>query len=413
MVTKIPKGVYTMEKRLVIIRHNAKAYQKASKKIKAQMLKELSEILHMNKQYIASLLRASGKVVVTKGKIRVIADPTLAELSKRGRKRVYGGDIERALRRIWPLTGFASSKHLVAFIRLNQGIIFNHPEIKGFIREKTKALLLKISASTVDRLLKPYRDKLKLKRKYRGNPFSSNLKKSIKVESWFDKPKEPGYIEIDLVHHSGASGKGEFIYTLTATEITTGWTELIPVKNKAMIWTREALEKILKAIPVPVRKIHSDNGTEFINAHVQRFCKEKGIEFTRSRPYRKNDSPYVESKNWSMVRAYTGWRRYDTEEELDILKRLERLIALRQNLFMPQMKLIYRGRDKGKVVKTYEMDIPIRRALNLDSISENTKEKLVRLRESIDIVRLSEEIERLSEDLSNAYEKKLRRFRNA
>ncbi|MFN3395915.1 MAG: transposase, partial [Thermodesulfovibrionales bacterium] len=151
----------------------------------------------------------------------------------------------------------------------------------------------------------------------------------------------------------------------------------------------------------------------FINAHVQRFCKEKGIEFTRSRPYRKNDSPYVESKNWSMVRAYTGWRRYDTEEELEILKKLERLIAVRQNIFMPQMKLTYRHREDSKVVKAYEMDIPLRRVLSLEGVQAERKDKLTRLRSSIDIVRLSEEIERLSEDLSNAYEKKLRRFRNA
>lgn len=413
MVAKVPKGVYTMKNKLVIINHNAKAYQKASKKTKSQMLKELSEILHMNKQYIASLLRASGRVLVTKGKIRVIADPTLAELSKRGRKRVYGEDIDRALRRIWPLTGFSSSKHLVAFIRLNHEILFNHPELKGYISEKTKALLLKMSASTADRRLKPYRDKLKLKKRYKGNPFSSNLKKSVKVESWFDRPKEPGYLEIDLVHHSGASGKGEFIYTLTATEVSTGWTELRPIRNKAMVWTKQALEDILKAMPMPIRKIHSDNGSEFINAHVQRFCKEKGIEFTRSRPYRKNDSPYVESKNWSMVRAYTGWRRYDTDEELEILKKLERLITVRQNIFMPQMKLTYRHREGGKVVKAYEMDIPLRRVLNLEGVSAEIKEKLVRLRNSIDIVRLSEEIERLSEDLSIAYENKFRRLRYA
>lgn len=413
MVAFIPKGVYTMRGKAVIIKHNAEAYQKASKKIKSKILEELSEILHMNKQYLASLLRKAGKVVVRKGKIVVVADPSINDLSKRGRKKVYGEDVLRALKRIWPLTGFASSKHLVAFIRLNHEILFSHREIKGFICEKTKALLLNISAATVDRLIKPYRDKLKLKKRYKGNPFSSNLKKSIMVESLFDKPKEPGYIEIDLVHHSGASGKGEFIYTLTVTEISTGWTELRPLRNKAMVWTVKALEDAIKAMPIPVRKIHSDNGSEFINAHLQRFCHEKGIKFTRSRPYRKNDSPYVESKNWSMVRAYTGWRRYDTEEELEILERLERLITIRQNIFMPQMKLTYRHREIGRWVKNYEMEIPLKRVLNLEVVDANTKDKLVKLRNSIDIVKLSEEIERLSEKLSIAYEKKLRRYEYA
>lgn len=110
------------------------------------------------------------------------------------------------------------------------------------------------------------------------------------VKTWFDKPKKPGYVEIDLVHHSGASGKGEFIYTLTAEELSTGWTELRALRNKAMIWTEKALEDIIKTMPVPLKKLHSDNGSEFINVHVQRFCKERGIDFSRSRPYRGNVS---------------------------------------------------------------------------------------------------------------------------
>lgn len=413
MVVSIPEGVYTMKDKSRIIKHNQELYQKASKKVKSRILDELSELLHMSREYLGSLLRKAGKVVLRQGKTVVVVDPSLNMLSRRGRKKKYGKDVEKALLRLWELTGFASSKHLVAFIRLNHECLFNHPELKEVLNDRTKHLLLTISASTADRCLKPYRDRLKLKQKYRGNPFSSNIKKSIKVESWFDKPREPGYIEIDLVHHCGVSGKGEFIYTLTAVEVSTGWTELIPIKNKAMVWTKAALEEIIQRIPVPVRKIHSDNGSEFINAHVQRFCKEKGIEFTRSRPYRKNDSPYVESRNWSMVRSHTGWRRYDTEEELKILEKLERLITLRGNLFMPQMKLIYKHRFDGKVVKTYEMDIPLMRVLNLKDIDVNTKQKLVKLRNSIDIVKLSKEIERLSEELSNAYEKKLRRFNNA
>lgn len=256
MVAEIPEGVYTMKNKLCIIFHNAKSYQKASKKIKTQMLNELSKILHLNRQYLASLLRTHEKIISKKGNVVFVADLSIKETSKRGRKRVYGKDIERALKLIWPLTGFASSKHLVAFIRLNYDIIFNHSEIKGHLSEKLKTLLLKISASTVDRLLKPYRDRLKLKKRYKGNPFSSNLKKSIKVEAWFDKPREPGYLEIDLVHHSGASGKGEFIYTLTATEVLTGWTELRPIRNKAMVWTQQALEDILKTMPVPIKRIH-------------------------------------------------------------------------------------------------------------------------------------------------------------
>lgn len=413
MVATVPKGVYTMKNRFVIINHNAKLYQRATKKVKTQMLNELFKLLHMNRQYLAGLLRNAGKVIYRKGKAVVVANPAIKELSKRGRKKIYGDDVLRILKRLWHISGFVSSKHLVGFIRLNHDKLFNHPELKNLITDSLKQQILRISASTVERMLKPYRDKLKLNRKYKGNPFSSNLKKSIAVESWFDRPKIPGYVEIDLVHHSGASGKGEFIYTLTATEVYTGWTELRPIKNKAMVWTKQALEDILKTIPVPVKILHSDNGSEFINAHVQRSCKEADIKFTRSRPYRKNDAPYVESKNWSMVRAYTGWRRYDTEEELRILEVLLKLITVRNNLFMPQMKLVSRIRENGHIKKVYELDTPLNRILKLNEVNALTKTKLVKLRDSIDIVRLSEKIEEFSEALTQAYEKKLRRYKNA
>ena len=201
MVASIPDGVYKMKSRYLIIKHNKKAYQKSIKKLKTHILDELSEILHLNRQYLSSLLRNIGNPIIRNGKVVVVADVTSNELSRRGRKKVYGKEILTLLKKIWPLTGFASSKHVVAFIKFNSDIIFNHVKLKDYLNKDTKQLLLTISASTVDRLLKPYRDQLKLKNHYNANSFSSNLKKSIKVESWFDKVKEPGYVEIDLVHH--------------------------------------------------------------------------------------------------------------------------------------------------------------------------------------------------------------------
>ena len=340
MVTTIPKGVYTMKDRMSIIKQNAALYRKSNKKQKSIILDELTSILHLSRKHLAFLLRHTGKTIYIRGK-KVILDLELTQLSNRGRKKTYTEELIKPLLEVWRYSGYISSKHLVIFIRLNEDKLSSLLErLTPDVREK----ILKISASTVDRLLKPVRDRMRLKSKYKRNPFSSNLKRSIEVESWFDKPKIYGYVEIDLVHHSGVSGKGDFIYTLTVTEITTGWTELRALKNKAMTWTSNALKDIKKSMPVEIREIHSDNGSEFINAHIQRLCKEEGIKFTRSRPYRKNDAPYVESKNWSLVRAYTGWRRYDTEEEYKVLDKLLRLVSLRHNLFIPTMKLNSRER---------------------------------------------------------------------
>ena len=127
------------------------------------------------------------------------------------------------------------------------------------------------------------------------------------------------------------------LYTLTAKEISTGWTAVRALNNKAMISTRKALEDVYCLMPVPLRSCHFDNGSEFINAHLIGFCKEKRIYFTRSRPYRENGSPYVESNNWSTVRGrHTGWMRYDTDEKLKALDSLLRLITMRHNFFMPR-----------------------------------------------------------------------------
>jgi ABC-type branched-subunit amino acid transport system ATPase component len=135
-----------------------------------------------------------------------------------------------------------------------------------------------------------------------------------------------------------------------------------------------------------------------------------GIDSSLSRPYRKNDAPYVESKNWSIIRAYTDWRRYDTDEELEILRRLLRLVSLRNNLFTPQMKIVQRQRVGDRIIKKYEMDTPLSRVLRLQEVNQKTKAALLKLRDSIDIVKLSEQIEYLTEELSAAYEKKLRRL---
>ncbi len=410
MVSIIPKKLYTMQQRYSIIKENARKYQKGSKKIKTQILNELENILRMNRQYLSFLLRNTGKKIVLKGKgIILIGEYSPERLSKRGRKKVYKEDIEEILVKIWVMSGFISSKHLSFFIKLNSDIIFSDSDLKDLIDEEKKEKLKKISAATIDRILRKYREKWKLREKYKGNPFSSNLKRSIKVESWFEREKDIGEIEIDLVHHCGENPEGQFIYILTATDVATGWTELGVLRNKAMVWTIKEIEEIKKNFPVKIKKIHSDNGSEFINSYLFKFCKENGIEFTRSRPYKKNDCPYVESKNWTMVRQYTGWKRYDTDQEYQILKKLVKLISLRHNLFIPQMKLIEKERIGGKVRKRYNMDTPLNRILKNNQVSEEIKERLKFLRNKIDIVKLTKAIVYLKEKLEKTYQMKRRK----
>jgi hypothetical protein len=161
-------------------------------------------------------------------------------------------------------------------------------------------------------------------------------------------------VEIDLVGHEGGNSSGEFCFTLTVTDIATGWTVNRSVRNKAQRWVFEALEHALAAFPFPIAGIDSDNGTEFINDHLLRYCIQHQITFTRSRPGHKNDGAHVEQKNWTRVRELVGYYRYDTPAELAKLNEIWELDTLFANYFLPQQKLVYKQRKGAKVIKKHD-----------------------------------------------------------
>ena len=138
---------------------------------------------------------------------------------------------------------------------------------------------------------------------------------------------------MDLVGHDGGNTSGDYCQSLDATDVCSGWTELRALRNKAQIWTFEAIDDIRESLPFPLLGVDSDNGGEFINAHLVKYCKENGITFTRSRPWRKNDSCYVEQKNYTAVRRYVGYFRYDTEEQLGLLNQLYEVLCPYLNFF--------------------------------------------------------------------------------
>ncbi|MEW6106817.1 MAG: transposase family protein, partial [Bacillota bacterium] len=177
-------------------------------------------------------------------------------------------------------------------------------ERRGELRldDDTRKKLLSISAATIDRRLAQDHRRLDIKGRSGTKP-GTLLKHNIPLETfseWSDT--EPGFVEIDLVGHDGGNTRGEYAQTLDVVDVATRWTETRAVKNKAQKWVFEALKHIIARIPFPVRGIDSDNGAEFTNDHLIRFCAQNRITFTRSRAYNKNGSCYVEQKNWSVVR---------------------------------------------------------------------------------------------------------------
>ena len=190
------------------------------------------------------------------------------------------------------------------------------------------ALLVAMSAATIDRRLAGERAKMVVRGRSHTKP-GSLLKSQIPIRTWADwDDAVPGFVEIDLVGHEGGVASGEFCFTLTVTDIATGWTVNRSVKNKAARWVFEALEHVVACFPFPILGIDSDNGSEFINENLLAWCTDQQITFTRSRPGNKNDGAHVEQKNWARVRELVGYYRYDTPAELAKLNEIWALDAL-------------------------------------------------------------------------------------
>jgi hypothetical protein len=204
------------------------------------------------------------------------------------------------------------------------------------------------------------------------------LKKNIPLrmgDEWDDAV--PGFVEIDLVAHCGESTAGEYVNTLDVTDICTGWTETRAVINKAERHVHAALIVIGNQQPFTYKGIDSDNGSEFINHHLFRWCKKENIVFTRSRPYKKNDNCHVEQKNWHVVRRNIGYGRYEGQEAVDALNAYYANLRLYSNFFIPQTKLISKERINGRIRKKYDIpQTPYRRCLDSEDISEEVKKAL-------------------------------------
>ena len=212
--------------------------------------------------------------------------------------------------------------------------------------------------------------------------------------------QEPGFFEIDLVGHDGGNAAGEFCHTLTITDVETGWVDLHGLKNKAQRWTHAAIDSARRSLPIVMQGIDTDNGSEFINHHLVRYCEEHGITFTRGRPYRKNDTCYVEQKNGHVVRRAVGYGRYGTDHELAVLNAVYRILCPLVNFFYPSAKLVKKTRTGSKVRRIYDdPQTPYHRVLASESVSDEVKARLKQQYTTLNPVALKRELTRLTEDL--------------
>lgn len=347
-----------------------------------------------NRTYASWLLRNAGRRVKIKTssgyRVILVADPS--RRIRRHRRKVYDGRVLRVLMKIWAILDFPCSLRLKAILPEVVIKLDECGELK--IDKDTREKLLRISRSTIDRLLSSER-RMRIKPRAKTKPVTF-LKRKIPIRTGTDwEGVEPGFIEIDLVSHDGGLSQGDYAWSLVLTDIDTQWTEVIPVRNRAQVWTFEALKEATERFPFRIRGIDSDNDGAFINHHLYKWCREKEIVFTRSRPYRKNDSCHVEQKNWTVARRYFGYYRYDSERSLEILKELSGLLSVYINFFQPSVKLIKKIRSGSRVKKIYdEPKTPYQRILESPMVSEEVKDELRRKYRALNPVKLRKESRR-------------------
>ncbi len=351
----------SMAERKAVTKQMARRYAKASKGEKGVMLDELCALTGWTRRHARrALLDALGAP---------------KEQPRRTRTRTYGAEVIEPLKIVWATLNGPSGKRLAPFMAEAVDALERHGEL--LLPPEVRTKLLQLSSATIDRALAPERARLRVKGRQGTKP-GSLLRRQIPIRTfaeWDDA--RPGFCEVDLVAHDGGSPYGEFCQTLDLTCVATGWTEPRALPNKAQRWVHEAIDQIASELPFPLLGLDSDNGSEFINMHLFRYCTERGITFTRSRPYRKNDNCYVEQKNWPVVRQSVGYARYDTASELEALTDLYRVLRLYVNFFQPQMKLVSKTRRGAKLTKRFDQArTPYQRALASPLVSHGAKREL-------------------------------------
>ena len=305
-------------------------------------------------------------------------------------RRIYGDDVREALVLVWEASDRVCGKRLKPLIPILVEAMERHGHLK--LAPEVGVRLLSMSAATIDRALREVREKAGRTR--RRPAASSIIRRSIPIRTfsdWRDPP--PGFVEADLVAHSGPSTRGSFVQTLVLTDVATGWTECAPLLVREQRLLSEVLTELRKLLPFDLLGFDTDNDSVFMNETVRDYCQEAGIEFTRCRPYRKNDQAFVEQKNGAVVRRIVGYRRLEGLPAAAALARLYRTVRLFVNFFQPSFKLSGKERDGARVRKRYHAPAtPCQRVLADRRTPEEVRRRLKCLQAALDPVQLLSEM---------------------
>lgn len=360
-------------------------YLQAGKKERSVILDEFVKTTGYHRKHAIAVLN---------GRRRRVSGPI-----RRPRGKTYGPDVGDALIKLADLFDNICSKRLRAALDAELPRLYKASVLH--VSPECYWKLLAISPSTMDRLRSECQHRPGKRRGF-TKP-GTLLKDQIPIRTWADWTEDqPGFCEIDLVDHSGGvivRGQ-DHAWTLCFTDIHTAWTECVATPNKAQIHVFAAIQQARQRLPFSLLGIDSDNGSEFINNQLYRYCLQEQITFTRGRTGRKNDNAHVEQKNWSIVRRAVGYHRYDSLQQLDLLNRLYALLHYYGNFFLPVMKLKEKVRTGSKVKRVYDdPQTPYARALNSTHLSEADKAELREAYGHLDLVFLRRRIDELLDEL--------------
>ena len=383
----------TMGARREVSEELSSKYKKAKKKQKGAILDQVVELTGWCRKHAAAVL--SGLVPIS---AKVKSPRRHVGRDRRGRKPRYSLEHKEVLEKVWVVLDFSSSTRVKAGMKdvLDSMIRKAHIVLGGELYDDMTAM----SASTINRMLKYDRKVMAVRGRALTRP-GSLLKSQIPIRRGSDwAENEIGFVEVDCVAHCGSTGTGEFISTLDMTDVKSGWTGLSAMRNKARVHAVAAIEYLSGTFPFPIKGIDSDNGSEFINDHLLAYCKQKNLVFTRGRPETKNDGCFVEQKNWSVARRFTGYYRFEGQETVDIMNEMYGLLSLYINYFMPSQKLISKTRDGAHVSRKHDAGLtPYRRIMLEAGISADIKSRLTETFENLDVLELRREIGRLQDIL--------------
>jgi hypothetical protein len=360
-----------MATREELLRSVSDRYRGSSRSEKSRILEEFAAATGYHRKHAMRLLRAG---------------PLSKSPTSRPLRRFYGAAVREALIVVWEASDRVCGKRLKAIMPTLIGAMQRHGHVQ--LASGVSDGLLKMSAATIDRALAPQRDSVGSRRRRASG--TTTIRRSIPVRTftdWNDPP--PGFIEADLVSHSGPVARGSFVQTLVLTDIATGWTDFAPVLVREQTLVVEVLGELRRRLPFPLLGFDVDNDSVFMNETVRDYCAAEKIALTRCRPYHKNDQAHVEQKNGEIIRRMVGYRRYEGIAAAQKLAVLYEQVRLFMNMFQASFKLASKTRDGARVTKRYHKPMtPCDRLLADQRVGQDVRDHVLALRADLDPVRL-------------------------